>query len=43
MPLDNPFDFRGKTVVLVFCGSNIDWETFAAQVVFEEAKCWSTN
>jgi threonine dehydratase len=30
---------RGKTVVLVFCGSNIDWETFAAQVVFEEAIC----
>jgi threonine dehydratase len=30
---------RGKTVVLVFCGSNIDWETFAAQAIFEEARC----
>jgi len=26
---------RGKSVVLVFCGSNIDWETFAAQAIFE--------
>jgi threonine dehydratase len=26
---------RGRTVVLVFCGSNIDWRTFAAQAVFE--------
>ena len=26
---------RGKTVVLVFCGSNIDWETFAAQAIME--------
>jgi threonine dehydratase len=26
---------QGKTVVLVFCGSNIDWETFAAQAIFE--------
>jgi len=25
---------QGKTVVLVFCGSNIDWKTFAEQVVF---------
>jgi threonine dehydratase len=25
----------GKTVVLVFCGSNIDWETFAAHADFE--------
>jgi threonine dehydratase len=25
---------RGKTVVLVFCGSNIDWQTFAAQALF---------
>lgn len=24
---------RGKKVVLVFCGSNIDWSTFAAQAV----------
>ena len=27
----------GKTVVLVFCGSNIDWGTFAEQAVFEDA------
>ena len=26
---------RGKTVVLVFCGSNIDWKTFASQALFE--------
>jgi threonine dehydratase len=26
---------QGKTVVLVFCGSNIDWETFAAQAIME--------
>jgi len=26
---------RGKSVVLVFCGSNIDWDTFAAQAIFE--------
>ncbi len=26
---------RGKTIVLVFCGSNIDWSTFAAQAIFE--------
>jgi threonine dehydratase len=26
---------RGKTVVLVFCGSNIDWATFEAQANFE--------
>lgn len=25
----------GKRVVLVFCGSNIDWPTFSAQAVFE--------
>ena len=25
----------GRCVVLVFCGSNIDWGTFAAQVLFE--------
>ena len=24
---------RGKSVVLVFCGSNIDWKTFAEQVI----------
>ena len=28
-------DVAGKTIVLVFCGSNIDWETFAEQVIFE--------
>ena len=27
---------RGKRVVLVMCGSNIDWETFAQQVIFDE-------
>jgi threonine dehydratase len=26
---------RGKTVVLVFCGSNIDWPTYAQQVILE--------
>jgi threonine dehydratase len=26
---------QGKSVVLVFCGSNIDWETFAEQALFE--------
>lgn len=26
---------RGKTVVLLFCGSNIDWATFEAQANFE--------
>ena len=26
----------GKTVVLVFCGSNIDWSTFAEQAIFED-------
>jgi threonine dehydratase len=28
---------RGKRVVLVFCGSNIDWETFAAQAIMDES------
>ena len=28
---------RGKRVVLVMCGSNIDWETFSQQVVFNDA------
>ena len=27
---------RNKSVVLVFCGSNIDWPTFAEQVLFED-------
>jgi threonine dehydratase len=26
---------RGKRVVLVFCGSNIDWASFAAQAILE--------
>jgi threonine dehydratase len=26
----------GKTVVLVFCGSNIDWDTFTEQAIFED-------
>jgi threonine dehydratase len=26
----------GKTVVLLFCGSNIDWPTFQAQAIFNE-------
>ena len=30
---------RGKSVVLVFCGSNIDWDTFARQAIFGEAVC----
>ena len=28
---------RGRRVVIVMCGSNIDWQTFADQVVFENA------
>jgi threonine dehydratase len=28
---------RGRRVVLVMCGSNIDWRTFAQQAVFEDA------
>jgi threonine dehydratase len=32
-------DFIGKTVVLVFCGSNIDWKTFERQAIFEEDAC----
>ena len=28
---------RGKTVVLVFCGSNVDWDTFASQMIIEDA------
>ena len=28
---------RGKKVVLVMCGSNIDWQTFSQQVVFNDA------
>ncbi len=28
----------GKTVVLVFCGSNIDWDTFEKQAIFDEPR-----
>ena len=28
-------ELQGKTVVLVFCGSNIDWQTFAAQAIMD--------
>jgi threonine dehydratase len=27
---------RGKQTVLVFCGSNIDWQTFSAQAIMED-------
>ena len=30
-------DLQGKRVVLVFCGSNIDWETFEKEAVFADA------
>lgn len=30
---------RGKTVVILFCGSNIDWETFERQAIFEDQPC----
>ncbi len=30
---------QGKKVVLLFCGSNIDWETFAQQAIFEDPAC----
>jgi threonine dehydratase len=29
----------GRTVVLVFCGSNIDWKTFSQQAVFDVSAC----
>jgi len=29
-------DLAGKRVVLVYCGSNIDWSTFSSQAIFEE-------
>lgn len=32
-------DLQGKTVVLVFCGSNIDWNTFESQAIFENRAC----
>ena len=28
-------ELAGRTVVLVWCGSNIDWDTFAEQAIFE--------
>ncbi len=33
-PLQN--ELRGKRVVLVMCGSNIDWDTFEEQVIFDD-------
>ncbi len=30
-------ELRGKKVVLVFCGSNIDWQTFAEQAILQES------
>ena len=30
-------ELRGKKVVLVFCGSNIDWQTFADQAILQES------
>ncbi len=30
-------ELRGKKVVLVFCGSNIDWQTFAEQATLQES------
>ncbi len=30
-------ELRGKRVVLVFCGSNIDWQTFAEQAILQES------
>lgn len=29
-------DLRGQRVVLVMCGSNIDWDTFARQAIFDD-------
>lgn len=29
-------ELKGKTVALVFCGSNIDWATFARHAIFED-------
>lgn len=29
-------ELRGKRVVLVMCGSNIDWETFERQAIFDD-------
>jgi threonine dehydratase len=32
-------NLRGKTAMLVFCGSNIDWATFQSQAIFENSSC----
>jgi threonine dehydratase len=29
-------DLLGKRVVLVMCGSNIDWRTFEEQAIFDD-------
>ena len=29
-------DLRGKRIVLVMCGSNIDWATFEEQAIFDD-------
>ena len=29
-------ELRGKRVMLIMCGSNIDWETFASQAIFDD-------
>lgn len=33
-PLRN--ELKGRRVMLVMCGSNIDWDTFAGQVIFDD-------
>jgi threonine dehydratase len=30
-------ELLGKRIVLVMCGSNIDWATFEEQVIFDDA------
>jgi threonine dehydratase len=35
-------ELAGLSVVLVFCGSNIDWRTFASHVQFQGSRCLST-
>ena len=29
-------ELRGKRVMLIMCGSNIDWDTFASQAIFDD-------
>ena len=29
-------DLKGKRIVLVMCGSNIDWATFEEHVIFDD-------